>query len=408
MDTKRCWKKNVMLFLAGQTISLFGSSLVQFAITWYITLNTQSGMMLTISIICGFLPTLFLSPFAGVWADRHNRKMLIIVSDALIALATLVLAVLFFIGYDKLWLLFVVSVIRSLGSSIQTPAVNAFIPQFVPDDKLVKVNAVNGTIQSMAMLLSPMLSGALLSVASIEVVFFVDVITAAFAIITLLLFVHVPPHERATARKPKGYFQDLGEGLKFVINYRFIRDCFIYCAVIFIFVSPVAFLTPLQVTRSFGPEVWRLTFAEVALAGGMILGGLIMTAWGGLKNKIYTIGFSILIFGIATIGLGLVNVFWLYLVFAMIAGLVIPAFNTTAIALLQQKVETDYQGRVFSVFNMIQSVMVPLSILIFGPLADVIAIEFLLIVTGLVMAIMSGVITNSKVLVEGGKTISET
>ena len=140
----------------------------------------------------------------------------------------------------------------------------------------------------------------------------------------------------------------------------------------------------------------------------MILGGLIMTAWGGLKNKIYTIGFSILIFGIATIGLGLVNVFWLYLVFAMIAGLVIPAFNTTAIALLQQKVETDYQGRVFSVFNMIQSVMVPLSILIFGPLADVIAIEFLLIVTGLVMAIMSGVITNSKVLVEGGKTISET
>ena len=170
----------------------------------------------------------------------------------------------------------------------------------------LQVNAVNGTIQSMAMLLSPMLSGALLSVASIEVVFFVDVITAAFAIITLLLFVHVPPHERATARKPKGYFQDLGEGLKFVINYRFIRDCFIYCAVIFIFVSPVAFLTPLQVTRSFGPEVWRLTFAEVALAGGMLRRTLMTT--GRFKKNIYN-WFSILIFGIATIGLGLVNIF---------------------------------------------------------------------------------------------------
>ena len=140
LDTKRCWKKNVMLFLAGQTISLFGSSLVQFAITWYITLNTQSGMMLTISIICGFLPTLFPLPLlecglTGITVNADNSI------DALIALATLVLAVLFFIGYDKLWLLFVVSVIRSLGSSIQTPAVNAFIPQFVPDDKLVKVNA---------------------------------------------------------------------------------------------------------------------------------------------------------------------------------------------------------------------------------------------------------------------------
>lgn len=71
------WKRDVILFLVGQTISLFGSSLVQYAIMWHITLETQSGTMMTIFIICGFLPTFFLSPFAGVWADRYNRKKLL-------------------------------------------------------------------------------------------------------------------------------------------------------------------------------------------------------------------------------------------------------------------------------------------------------------------------------------------
>src|SRR6478735_3946272 len=100
------WKKNIILFLGSQTISLFGSSLVMYAIMWHITLTTQSGVMMTIAIVCGFLPTFFLSPFAGVWADRYNRKVLIILSDSLIAISTLIMAILFMAGYDALWLLF--------------------------------------------------------------------------------------------------------------------------------------------------------------------------------------------------------------------------------------------------------------------------------------------------------------
>src|SRR4051812_49385345 len=134
------WKKNIILFLGSQTISLFGSALVQYAILWYITLNTQSGMMMTISILCGFVPTFILSPIAGVWADRYNRKMLIILADSLIAISTLVLAILFLIGYDDLWLLFVMSAVRAVGTGIQTPAVGAILPQIVPEDKLTKVN----------------------------------------------------------------------------------------------------------------------------------------------------------------------------------------------------------------------------------------------------------------------------
>ena len=247
MKAKLDWKKNVILFLAGQTISLFGSSLVQYAIMWYITLNTKSGIMLTISIICGFLPTFFLSPFAGVWADRYNRKILIVLSDSMIAFVTLVLAILFFIGYDEMWLLFFASAIRALGGSIQTPAVNAFIPQFVPRDKLLRVNAINGTIQSFTMLASPMLSGALLTFASIEIIFFIDVITAALAIFTLYFFVDVPAHERAQSLQTNSYFNDLGEGLRYIKDHMFIKEYFLFFSVFFVLISPVAFLTPLQV-----------------------------------------------------------------------------------------------------------------------------------------------------------------
>src|SRR4051794_2725010 len=112
------WKKNIILFLGSQTISLFGSSLVQYAIMWYITLNTQSGVMMTISIVCGFVPTFFLSPIAGVWADRYNRKVLILLADSMIAISTLILAILFLYGYDSLWLLFVMSAVRAVGAGI--------------------------------------------------------------------------------------------------------------------------------------------------------------------------------------------------------------------------------------------------------------------------------------------------
>jgi MFS transporter, DHA3 family, macrolide efflux protein len=191
------WKKNIILFLGSQTISLFGSSLVQYAIMWHITLTTQSGVMMTLSIVCGFVPTFFLSPIAGVWADRYNRKVLIILSDSMIAISTLILAILFLNGYDSLWLLFVMSAVRAIGAGIQTPAVGAILPQLVPEEKLTKVNGINGSIQALIMLLSPIASGALLSMATIETIFFIDVVTAAIAVMILLVFLKIPVHMKA-------------------------------------------------------------------------------------------------------------------------------------------------------------------------------------------------------------------
>src|SRR5690606_29224403 len=199
------WKRNIFLFLTSQTISLFGSSLVQYAIMWYITLTTQSGMMMTIAILCGFVPTFLLSPFAGVWADRYNRKMLIMLSDSMIAVATLILAILFLSGFESIWMLFAMYFIRAIGTGIQTPAVGAILPQIVPENQLTKVNGLNGSIQALVMLLSPMASAALLSITTLETLFIIDVITAAIAVLTLLLFLKIPTHAKASEKQENGY-----------------------------------------------------------------------------------------------------------------------------------------------------------------------------------------------------------
>lgn len=149
------WKKNIVSFLTSQSISLFGSSLVQYAIIWYITLTTKSGMMMTISTICGFLPQLLISFFAGVWADRYNKKYIIIIADICIAISTLVVAVFFIAGIESIWVLFIVLAIRSFGAGVQTPTVNAIIPNIAPQERLMRVNGINTTIQSIMLILSP-------------------------------------------------------------------------------------------------------------------------------------------------------------------------------------------------------------------------------------------------------------
>ncbi|WP_226619658.1 MFS transporter [Cytobacillus firmus] len=397
------WLKNIILFLSSQTISLFGSSLVQYAIMWHITLTTESGLMMTLYIICGFIPTFFLSPVAGVWADRYNRKMLIILADGLIAFSTLILAILFLMGYESIWLLFVMAGIRALGTGIQTPAVGAILPQIVPKDKLTKVNGVNGSIQAIIMFVSPMVSAALIAMASLEVIFFIDVITAAIAIVTLMTFVKIAVHKKAAAEQTASYFSDFKQGLQYVNSNPFLKKFFLFFAVFIVLMAPAAFLTPLQVTRTFGGDVWELTAIEIAFSVGMMAGGGIIASWGGYPNKITTMTLASLIMGICTLALGIVPIFWIYLLFMAFFGIAMPIFNTPVTVLLQEKIEENYLGRVFGVMGMISTSMMPIGMLIFGPIADVIAIEWLLVGTGAFIILLAVILGRDQVLLEAGK-----
>lgn len=397
------WKKNVALFLTSQSISMLGSSLVQYAMMWYITLETKSGSMMTVFILCGFVPTFFLSPFAGVWADRYNRKILIALSDSVIALVTLFLAIVFLSGYKAAWLIFVISAVRALGSAVQSPSVGAFLPQITPQEKLTAVNGTNASIQSIIMLISPIVSGALLSVAPIEIIFFIDVVTAIIGVGTLLLFLHVPPHTKALEKQETHYLADLKLGFQYIFHHKFVRSLFLFFAAFTFFAAPVAFLTPLQVTRSFGSDVWRLTAIEIAFSVGMTLGGAAMASWGGFRNRMHSMALSGVLIGTGTLVLGVVTNFPVYLLFMGLVGAAMPLFNTPATVLLQEKVEPDYMGRVFGVLTMITSSAMPLGMLLFGPMSDAVKIEWMLIVTGIIILIEGILLTRSKVMMQAGE-----
>jgi DHA3 family macrolide efflux protein-like MFS transporter len=405
------WKKNTALFLGGQALTIFGSSVVQYAILWHITLGTQSGTMMSVFSIALFLPMFFVSPFGGVWADRFNKKYIINMADAAVAAASLIVAVFLFLGFDQVGILLACAVVRSFGQGIQAPAAGAFIPHIVPQEHLTRINGIQGSIQSISMLAAPMASGALMTFAPLETLFLLDVITAIAGISILFFWVKVPGMETPAVQNNEperehggiDYFHDVKEGLRYIRRNGFVFRLIVLSAAFFIAVSPTAFLTTLQVTRDFGAEVWRLTAIEIVFLAGMIVGGLLIAAWGGFKNRVYTMALSCALCGIGAIGLGIAPVFVLYLLIMGVMGLVMPFYNTPAMVLLHTKVEPAYMGRVLAVFNMVSSITMPAGMLLFGPLADVITIDLILIVTGALIVLLSIPLAASKTLREAGK-----
>ncbi len=398
------WKKDAFIFLSSQFLSLFGSSLVQYALMWHVTLKTKSGVMMMIFTLCAFLPGLVLSPFAGVWADRYDRKKTIMAADAMIALVTAALAAAFAAGEDALWLMFLAAGVRSVGSAVQQPAVGAFLPQIVPEDALTRVNGINGSLQSAIMIASPVLSAALMSFAPLETVFLIDVVTAALAIGVLLVFLRVPPHAKAASAQEFSYFKDMRLGFSYIGSHGFLKRFFAYGAILFLFISPSAFLTPLQVARSFGDEVWRLSAIEIAFSAGMLAGGAVLAAWGGFRNRMVSIIVASAIMGACAIGLALVPSFWPYLAFMGLFGIALPLYNTPATVLLQERVEEGYMGRVFSVLGMISSSVMPLSMLAYGPLAELVRVEWIIGVSGAALLVMAAVVMPAdRALVAAGR-----
>lgn len=389
------WKKRTAVFLVSQNISLFGSSMVNYAIVWYITLKTSSGMIMMITILTSFLPQIIISLFAGVWADRYNRKFVIMASDGMIAFATLIMAFLFLAGFREIWLIFVISAVRSVGSGIQSPAVSAILPQFVPRDKLMKVNGISGSLRSIITLLSPAAGGLILAAFSLETAFFIDVLTAAAAI-AIFFFLRVPAHHKAGREKSTSVIADLKQGISYVRRKPLLRNLLIYYAVFFFLISPAAFLTPLLIARSYGVEVWRLTANEILYSGGSILGGLLMAAWGGFKNRMHTITLACFAYGVSAVLLGVSPNFIFYLAVMFFTGIFSPVFYTAETVLIQENVDNDMQGRVFSIIDIIILAVMPLGMLLFGPAADLIKIEYIMIATGVLIMLFGSAIISKK------------
>ena len=404
------WERNVALFLTGQAVSLVGSSLVGYAIMWHVTLKTGSGTMMMAFTIAIMLPMFFIAPFGGVWADNINRKNLINIADGFIAAVTLVIAVSYSMGVENIWFLLLCSVARSLGQGVQMPAVNALIPQIVPSEKLLRINGINSMIQSVSMLGTPALAGALLTFFPIQNILLIDVVTAAAGISILILFVRVPDpkavDESGEPPEKKPMLSDLMDGLRYIRGHAFLKRFFIIVACYTFLLAPVALLTPLQVTRNFGPDVWRLTVIEIAFSVGMVVGGLLLTAWGGFKNKTFTIAASFIVLAAMGVGLGMTRVFALYSVFMAVCGITAITCNTPAITILQEKLDPAFMGRVFSVMTMITSIFMPLGTVVFGPLSDRVSLDLIIIVTSALTGLIGIYVFSDRLLKAAGMPAS--
>lgn len=375
------WQRRVALFLTGQSVSLFGSMLVQYAVMWYLTLTTKDGGVLALSTVFGFGPQAVISIFGGVWADRHNRKLLIIGADAAIAAATLTLALFMMSGVSDLWLIFAALAVRSTGAGIQTPAVAALVPQLVPESELLRINGLSQSIQAGMMLIAPPIAALLYANFPIETIFFVDVTTAVIGI-GLLALVPIATIVREQG-EPVGYFADLVEGFRYTHGHKLVRWLLGFNAAIMVLAAAPSFLTPLMVARSFGEEVWKLTVLELAFSIGMLLAGATVGSWGARFSRLTLIMASSAAFGVLGIAMGLSTNLWVFYGLMFLVGVAVPAFSTPMMTALQESVEPERQGRVFGFFGIVGAVAMPLGMALFGPLANVYSVEFVLIATGI-------------------------
>lgn len=418
------WQRVSVAFLGGQAITLVGSGLVQFAIIWYVTLRANSGTSMMIITLASFIPQLLVAPFSGVWADRYDRRWIIILADGGIALATLALTILFLLGYDHVWFIYVAAIIRSLGGGIQGPAINALIPQITPKKELVRINGVNSTIGNVSSLLSPVLGGALLTLFPLWVVFLIDVFTATIAN-AILFFMPIPNHKTgkistALGVEPKlregeswgfpGFDEKTSEdktssddevvelvsaetigkqfrrGFAYVRQHRSIRNLMLTYALFMVLLAPVAILTPLFIRRNFGEEAWLIAAAQTALFAGMAIGGLIVSIRGRFRSHLKVVRGSGFLVAACTLALAILGMtasphFAFFAILAFLLGVIVPFYTTAVTTLFQQNVEQSYHGRVFSLLYMIGSAAIPLGTVLFGPIADLFDIAHVLLAT---------------------------
>ncbi|MDR0416910.1 MAG: MFS transporter [Propionibacteriaceae bacterium] len=372
------WQRPASTLLASQTAAAFGTALAQFAITWHLTLETESGVIMALSIVFGMLPQAVVSVVGGVLADRMSKRRLIIASHAGIALATVGLAAAMSAGVGGHGLIFFVLAIRSVGAGLRAPAVSALVPQLVPASQLLRVNGAFQTAQSAVSILSPMAAAAALATTSITAVLLVDVAVSTAAI-GLVAATSLPPVRAAAAGTR--WRRDLAEGVQYTRQHTFVRWVFALAVVVVLLGAAPAYLVPLRIARSFGGALWMLGGSQIAVSLGTITVGLLAAVLGQRLRLTVLLAAAPALFGAASLVLGLSHDIWPLFGAMFVAGAALAVATGLSATLLQERVAPAYLGRVFGLFGLVLFAM-PLGLVVFGPLADVVPVENLFVGSG--------------------------
>lgn len=392
------WQISFFTIWTGQAFSLIGSTVAQFALVWWLTKLTGSATVLAMATMAAVIPQVLLGPIAGAYVDRWNRRMVMIVADTFIALASLWLAYLFWTETMQVWHVYAIMIARSIGSSFHSPAMQASTSLMVPDKHLTRVAGLNQMMNGALNVIGPPLGAFFLALLPLHGIMLLDVGTAALAVVPLF-WVHVPQPPRlsiedtASGQVPS-VWSDLVEGLRYIWGWPGLLGVLIVAMILNFVGNPAFSLMPLLVTRHFKGDALQLGWLESSWGIGLVLGGLFLSMWGGFRRRIYTsvMGLMLQGLGIILVGLAPANALWVAVGGMFIGGAMNAFVNGPLFALLQATVSPGMQGRVFTAVQSLSWAAWPLSLAVAGPVADAVGVRPWYVVGGIVCTLMGLVI----------------
>lgn len=363
-----------LLFLVPQSLSLFGSSVLQFAIIWTIVYRYGSGSMLFLATMAGFVPQMISSYLIGPVLDRKPRKALIILSDGISAAGALAVLASVLGGRDTA-VLFPLLGIRSLCQGIQAPAYAAVLPQLVPEGRIVRANGLKGLSSAIVMMLAPPAAGFLFS-SSYGLIssLFLDIVTAVLAM-SVLAAQKIPGIEASSDSLP----HDMTALLK---GDRALLSMLAFNAVATFLISPGAFMTPLFIKREYDAVPLMLSLSEMSYSAGMIAGGLAAAAFGDRIGRRHGYARFLLIYGVCLLLIGIIHDFPAYMILNLCIGLSTPFYSALLSSAVQERTDENAMGRAMALLSLSTSVSFPLGMVLFGPLADALPIRAVFAISG--------------------------
>ena len=364
---------------------------MQFALIWYLTVQTGSATVLATATLVGMLPNVVLGPFIGTLVDRWNRRRIMLLADSVETLATIALAVLFALNVVEIWHIFVILFIRSLAGAFHVNAMHASTSLMVPVEHLTRIQGLNQFLEGGLNVVAAPLGALLLGVLSMQGILSIDVITALFAILPLV-FIQVPQPERnAVVAEKTTVWTDFKAGLRYMLGWPGLLIIGLMTVGINFTIIPAFSLLPLVIKDYFGGNAVQLGWVESAMGAGMILGGALLGIWGGFSRKILTSLVGLIGMGAGTLILALAPASAIYLAVggALLIGFMTPMTMGPFFAIIQTTVEPDMQARVFSLLSSVGTGIVPIGLMIAGPVSDRIGIQAWFLLGGILCIFMA-------------------
>lgn len=380
------WKKDFFTIWTGQAVSLITSAILQMAIIFYLTEKTQSAMVLSIASIVGFLPYAVFGPAIGVLVDRHDRKMIMIYADLIIASAGAALAITAWYMELPIWMVMGVLFIRSIGAAFHSPALSAVTPLLVPQEQLTKCAGYSQSLQSISYIVSPAAAALLYSVWELNMIIAIDVIGAVIACATVA-FVRIPKLNIEQQSLKQNFIEEMREGLRVLKENKGLFALLLVGTLYMFVYMPINALYPLISMEYFAGTPVHISITEIAYASGMLAGGLLLGLFGSFKKRIALITASIFLMGLSLTISGLLpsNAFMIFVVCCAFMGLSVPFYSGVQTALFQEKIKPEYLGRVFSLTGSIISLAMPIGLIFSGFFADKVGINHWFLMSGILI-----------------------